>query len=238
MNKWWDDELKILYHSSKQCHAYQFYALTDFKGVDEKLKYQEAKKAFKNAKDFKKKLKSCSLFRYVNNLFHLDRNSFWSQIKRMERKSNNINIDIEKLKTEYEKIFNEPYASKEDVARKQAEVDAYVKKCETENFKKKTESFVIQGLISELKCGKSIGLRCVSNEMLKYCPSAKIVPVIARFYDCIINEQVLPVGFNVSVNKPILKSENKPNNEISNTRPVAISDAIQNLYERLLLWEL
>jgi len=236
LNKWWDDELKILH--LKQCHAYQLYALTEYKGVDEKLKYNEAKKAFKNVKDFKKKLKSCSLFRYVNNLFHLDRNSFWSQIKRMERKSNNINIDLEKLKTEYEKIFNEPYTSKEDVARKQVEVDAYIKKNQTEKFKNKTESFVIQGLINELKCGKSIGLRGVSNEMLKYCSSAKLVPVIARFYDCIINEQVLPIGFNVSVIKPILKSENKPNNDISNTRPVAISDAIQNLYERLLLWKL
>jgi len=169
LNKWWDDELKILH--LKQCHAYH-------KGVDEKLTYKEAKKAFKNAKDFKKKLKSCSLFRYVNNLFHLDRNSFWSQIKRMERKSSNINIDIEKLKTEYEKIFNEPYTSKEDVARKQAEVDAYIKK-----FKNKTESFVIQKklLSNELKCGKSIGLRGVSSEMLKYCSSAKLIYLFIYF---------------------------------------------------------
>ncbi len=109
---------------------------------------------------------------------------------------------------------------------------------EKEIFRHKTEHFVIEGLISELKGGKAIGLRGVSNEMVKNCPSSRFVPTLTRFFDCMINEQVLPIGFNVSILKPILKNVNKPNDDISNTRPVAISDAIQNLYERLLLWEI
>jgi hypothetical protein len=113
-----------------------------------------------------------------------------------------------------------------------------VKINEKEIFRHKTEHFVIEGLISELKGGKAIGLRGVSNEMVKNCPSSRFVPTLTRFFDCMINEQVLPIGINVSILKPILKSVNKPNDDISNTRPVAISDAIQNLYERLLLWEI
>jgi len=52
-----------------------------------------------------------------------------------------------------------------------------------------------------------------------------------------INEQLMPAGFNVSVLKPIIKNDKNPNDDISNTRPVAIS-SIQNLFERVLLMEL
>jgi len=48
----------------------------------------------------------------------------------------------------------------------------------------------------------------------------------------------MPAGFNVSVLKPIIKNDEKPNDDISNTLPVAISDSIQNLFERVLLMEL
>ena len=53
-----------------------------------------------------------------------------------------------------------------------------------------------------------------------------------------INNQLQPAGFNVSLLKPILKSDSKPNDDFSNTRLVAISDAIQNLFERVMLWRL
>ncbi len=236
LNKWWDQDLKVLH--LKQCHAYNLYALTDFKGETEKVSYHSARKNFKDSKNFKKKLKQSKLFRFVNNLFHLDRISFWRQIKRLEMQANNINIEVEALKCEYDKIFNETYCSKEYESEKQKEINDFVKLNEKEIFRHKTEHFVIEGLISELKGGKAIGLRGVSNEMVKNCPSSRFVPTLARFFDCMINEQVLPIGFNVSILKPILKSVNKPNDDISNTRPVAISDAIQNLYERLLLWEI
>jgi len=35
LNKWWDQDLKVLH--LKQCHAYNLYALTDFKGETEKV---------------------------------------------------------------------------------------------------------------------------------------------------------------------------------------------------------
>ena len=44
-----------------------------------------------------------------------------------------------------------------------------------------------------------------------------------------VNEQIQPAAFNVSIFKPIIKDTNKSSEEISNTRPVAISDALQNL---------
>jgi len=147
-------------------------------------------------------------------LFHLNRISFWREIKRMERQTNCVNIDVEKLKTEYEKIFNETYCKDGVEETKRVVVEKFLRKHEKTKFK-------LQGLVNELKCGKANGLRGVSNEKLKYRPSAKLIGILT--------------SFNISVLKPILKNENKSNSDISNKRPVAISDAIQNLYERLLL---
>ncbi len=73
--------------------------------------------------------------------------------------------------------------------------------------------------------------------MIKYSPSAKPIPLITRLFSFMINEQLMPAGFNVSVLKPIIKNDKNPNDDISNTRPVAIS-SIQNLFERVLLMEL
>jgi hypothetical protein len=92
-------------------------------------------------------------------------------------------------------------------------------------------------MVNELKKGKSVGLRGLSNEMIKYCPSSKLIPLLARMFNFMINEQIQPDGFNVSILKPIIKNDKKPNDEISNTRPVAISDCLQNLFEKVLLYE-
>ena len=53
--------------------------------------------------------------------------------------------------------------------------------------------------------------------MLKYCPSSKLIPFIAELFDTMINNQLQPAGLNVSLLKPILKSDSKPNDDFSNT---------------------
>lgn len=73
--------------------------------------------------------------------------------------------------------------------------------------------------------------------MIKYCPSSKLIPLLARLYYFMINEQMQPEGFNVSIIKPLIKNDKKPNDDIGNTRPVAISDCLQNLFEKILLYE-
>ena len=93
-------------------------------------------------------------------------------------------------------------------------------------------------MLIELPNNKTVGLRGVSNEMLKYCPSSMLASLIAEMFDCIVNEQIQPTAFNVSILKPIIKDEKQPNDQISNTRPVAISDSIQNLFERFILGKL
>jgi hypothetical protein len=155
----------------------------------------------------------------------------------MERLNQSVNIKVDQLKLEYEKTFNESNCTEIDVKKAKEKVDSFLKKHSKKIFKYKIDEQILQGMVNELKKGKSVGLRGLSNEMIKYCPSSKLIPLLARVFNFMINEQIQPDGFNVSILKPIIKNDKKPNDEISNTRPVAISDCLQNLFEKVLLYE-
>ena len=236
LQKWWDDEMRFLY--LRKCDAYKLYANTDFKGTNERETFNQCKRDFRDKKRYKKKVKRDMLFRYVDKLFHLDREDFWKQIRRMEKQCHTVNIKVEKLKDEYEKIFNESNCSAEEVKSAQEEVDTFLRDKSTLVTNYKLDESVLQGMIGELRNGKSVGLRGISNEMVKYCPYSKLTPLIAKLYSYMINEKIQPASFNISIIKPIIKSEKKPNDDINNTRPVAISDCLQNLFEKVLLYEI
>jgi len=228
--------MKILHR--RKCDAYIIYAATGFKNDSEKEIFIQCRKEFRNKKRHKQKLKRERLYRFVDNLFHLDREDFWREIRRLERQNQSVNIKIEKLKAEYEKIFNESNCTPEAVKRAQDRVDAFIKANENVKFRYKIDISILTEMVGELKNGKSVGLRGVSNEMIKYCPSSKLIPLLARLYNFMISEQIQPDGFNVSIIKPIIKNDKKPYDDINNTRPVAISDCLQNLFEKILLNEI
>ena len=71
--------------------------------------------------------------------------------------------------------------------------------------------------------------------MLKFNGSDRLTEALALLLDFMIEKQVCPEVFNVSIIKPLIKDANKANDDINNVHPVAVSDAIANLYERFLL---
>ena len=88
---------------------------------------------------------------------------------------------------------------------------------------------------SELANGKAIGLRGVSYEMLKYGTTNSFIKFMTKFFNCIISDQIIPDVFNLSILKPIIKSNDKTSNDVNNLRPLAMSDAIANCFERIIL---
>ncbi len=110
-------------------------------------------------------MKQDKLFKYVDNLFHLDKDEFWKQIKRMERLNQSVNIKVDQLKKEYEKTFNESYCTEDDVKKAKEKFDSFLKKHSKKKFKYKIDEQILQGMVNELNKGKSVGLRGLSNEM-------------------------------------------------------------------------
>ena len=87
-------------------------------------------------------------------------------------------------------------------------------------------------LVHNLNYNKAVGANNVSNEM--YCSSEKFINVLIHLIEVIINKAKTHILFNISIIKPLIKSDDKPNNDLNNLRPLAISDTIPNLVESAL----
>ena len=74
--------------------------------------------------------------------------------------------------------------------------------------------------------------------MIKYANNLKLYGYIKTIFESIINNQVTPYIFNTSIIKPIVKNSKKSYKDLSNLRPIAVSDIISNLFESVLLGEL
>ena len=81
-------------------------------------------------------------------------------------KTNPININ--KLKEHYEKLFNESNLSDIEEIKLGQKIKTFKEKYTNVIFENTIDSTTVQTLIENLANGKAIGLRGVSNEMLKY----------------------------------------------------------------------
>ena len=229
---WWDNELELLFIRVRIAYS----AFKD-SGWDKSLKdtYTKAKSDFRARKRYNQKLKRSQTYRLIEDLFKSNRVDFWKKIKRLERDVNSINIDLDKIKAEYEKIFTTSNRCSEEEKKDEEKVSEFLAGYSNSTFDTRTDPLSIRLMLDALSLGKSIGVRGVSHEMLKFNGSQKLVEAMAKLFDFMVNNQVCPEVFNVSIIKPLIKDSCKPNDDINNIRPVAVSDAIANLYERFLL---
>lgn len=194
-----------------------------------------ARNEFRKRKRFNLKKKRDSQFKMLSNLFKLNKEDFWRKVKSLSKRSQTVNVEIDKIKTEYEKVFNSSNCSSEQIEAKLKEINEFKRIHSSRSFDFKIEECLISETIGDLKNGNATSIRNVTNEMLKYCASQQLVHVLRRLFEIIVNEQVQPLGFNMSILKPIIKCDTKPSDDINNTRPFAISDCIQNFFEKILL---
>jgi hypothetical protein len=232
LKKWWNKELNWIH--VRLNNAYLEYRNSGWR-QNERDTYRTIKKEFRARKRFNQKLKRDHTLRMIEDLFNNSKENFWRKIARMERKHITINLDVEKIKNEYEKIFTLSNLSNDEERINASKVEKFVHDNAGKTFKSSTNSSLIRLMLNGLSMNKAIGIRGISHEMLKYNTSNRLPVVLSKFFDLLTNHQITPKLFNISIIKPIIKDVNKPNDDINNIRLVAISDAFANLYERLLL---
>ncbi len=234
--KWWNDQLGICFNIV--IRKLKAYNNNEDSLIHNQLKQELliAKKNFRIQKRFNLKLLRDSNLRSIDEAFKLNRNNFWKKMKSLNRDSQDIEAELDKIKDEFKKIFTVRNQINEKFEKKMSTI---VNKFIDETFSNienmKVEPNLIKQYIADLPTGKSTGTSGISNEMLKASNGDELATVIASMYSLMINFGVTPVNFNTSILKPLIKNKSKPTNDTSNLRPVAISDILSNTLERVLL---
>jgi len=228
---WWDSNMQK-YHVMV-CTAYKSYITSN--SIEYKLRYYEAKKLFRKQKKLNEKLKSTKNLEKIEKLFKKDQDGFWVALKKISRKDNTINIPMKDLQDHYSNLFN----SHNNIDEDQMLLDDEKFKIKALEITKEIYDYQftisdINNILCGLPNGKSPGYSTLTYENYKFCSSNMLSEALTLLYNTMIKFTIIPKNFNISTIKPLIKDEKKPH-EVLNTRPVAVSEPDNNIFERLML---
>ncbi|CAF0840290.1 unnamed protein product [Brachionus calyciflorus] len=145
-------------------------------------------------------------------------------------------IDLDVARNEIFKLFNESEICNKEIENKSKEkVDKLMKDNCHKIFDMKLEDDEIIEIIQKLPNNKASGYNRVSNEMIKYELSPKLLNVLKLIFETIINYDIMPKNFNIGVVKLLVKDKNKDHDDINNLRTLTISDKMAIIYEKIIL---
>lgn len=240
--KWWNDELKISFNKIMRLREEHTTVLntTPIDLIKEnklKLEINDCKRQFRFLKRYNLKLlRDCNL-RKIDEMFKMNKNGFWAKLKKLSAEKQDIIVELSTIKNEFAKIFttrNKPNNEHEIKIKKI--VDKFVEETFDTIHNFKINDKMINDYIDDLPNDKAIGISGISNEMLRIGKCTEMIIVICHIFETVINFGILPFNFNLSILKPLVKDKNKSTSDPSNLIPLAISDAISNMLERILLY--
>ena len=171
----------------------------------------------------------------IEKLAKADKEKFWKKFNTLKNNNNScVNIDIEKLKNHYENIFSNYY----DVnpINKERILHATNNLNNLDSFTPIDLDYVkFYNVIKKIDNSKVCGIDKISSEMLKHTSEYFKNTYLFLFFKFIFMNCVYPDNFNTSYIKPIIKDHKKPNSDLTNLRPIAISNTLAQLFERLIL---
>jgi len=148
-----------------------------------------------------------------------------------------IEAELDEIKSPFQKIFNSRNKinkKNEDKAKKT--LNKFIEDTFTLIHSFEIDINLIKDFILDLPNGKATGINGFSNEMLKNACNEYIVCLVKSLFELIIYYGIIPKKFNTSILKPLIKDISKSSSDPSNLRPLAVSDMISNLFEKILLF--
>ena len=236
--KWWNERLYQMHRF--KCYKYIQYRDSHWND-DMRDPYIKAKKEFAQYQKFAEKERANKKFKQLNDLFGSNVNGFWREVKKMTMIKQMINIPIDDIRKQYKVLFNTSNFPDEEKDKNEEEKltklinDFKEKRTENDFVHIKEEN--VRMIIKNLKNGKAVGFSGVSNEMLKHGNTKVINATITYLMKWMINSATIPKLFNISILKPLIKDPSKGSNQLSNLRPLSISDLYTHIFEKLILIE-
>lgn len=233
---WWDAELKFIHN--RQVEAYIRYRSSNFR--DEKAKQEKKywKSQFRKRRRNNERLIADSKSFKLKKAFESDKIAFWKMMKSNTSEKIITNANIDKLKLEYHNLFNDKLCSNnineaESIRKNNEFIEA-----QPDSYNHRINRSDLESIVKSLKNGKAAGISETTNEMFKYGCCKGLVEILFNILSTIINQKVMPTGFNVGIIKPIVKNSSLDPDDIANLRPIMISNTLANILESLLMHEI
>ncbi len=163
-------------------------------------------------------------------------NEFYNTIKRKIRFRRYIEASIEDLEIMFRSLFNDKLnPNKEDDPLRTGLVNDFINEMDSKHqHEYKIDDKSIKSILARLPNKKAIGYTNMNYEMFKYADRTMMAKLIHELFTDIIRYSTVPRQFNISIIKPLCKDPAKPTYDTANLRPIAISDPLTNIFERLL----
>ena len=237
--RWWDAAVDAAYKN--KVLAFTAWKETCFQGEASHVRYRSSKKAFRAAQALSDKQQANANYKRVEKLFRGDRSAMWTLLKDMTRPAT-ANIDIAKVNVEFRHMFNTKLSAN-DAGEREAEmaVDSFLTTQAAKRVHTRSEASVsaedVEEVLLSLSSGKSAGFTGMAAEAYKCGLCRRLVMLIKLAVDKMFRFNIVPHLFNIGLIMPIIKDPRQDHNDISNVRPITVSDTLANIYERLVLKE-
>jgi hypothetical protein len=207
-----------------------------YKSEQSILDKQEFKRLKKCFKDMVKR----NIYLYERNEFYKIGNlikaksgvQFFKNVNKFLGKNSDTELDINSVLHHYDSIFNEPLDIDINTIN---EVNAGIFDIKHENFEEIDVNLIeLKYAFKSTNISKVVGDDGLSSYMLLNIDQDFIDSIILLFYQFIFKYGVIPKDLNNIHIVPIIKDKTKPHDDLSNLRPISISNTLAQIFERII----
>ena len=179
-------------------------------------------------------------YKYIANLYYMDKKMFWKKLKENSRSDEKVEIGIDDLVNQFKDLFNTEVQQEGEASGKWTNAESIVQsemvkiEMRSERSEVEVDQAMIERIVNNLQCNKAIGINGVSNEMYRFSGYGKLVSILKYLMNIVLGRAIMPDEFNVGKILPILKDANKSSSDMKNIRPITIADVLANVYEKMV----
>lgn len=199
--------------------------------------YVFLKKIYRSIRNSQKALIENNFFKKINNEFKLkerDKN-YWKSLKNTLKPRIHTNIDIEIAKESLSTLFNNRITEGSVMSEKESFVNCFKNDERDKVYDYKVSEIRLMNIIRKLNRNKSVGYSGISNEMIKYANNIYSIKILKQIIENYLNYNIKPQFFNIGIIKLLIKDLNGDHDNMSNLRPITVSDTLASILEKILL---
>ena len=240
--RWWSKEIREIYTRMK--YFRRIFMLSSKRNLTARADYQREKKSLNYLKKKNEHEIHLQRAQELAEKYRRDRRGFWKEINAKRTRKATCDLSIDYLYEQMKKWFKKEFANLKSPDKLQSYTDANDEYERSEMNASNTEEStssrfqIDRDSLSKILCGlksrKATGHYGISNEHFKFGSSEVMKNVLAELFETIMNFAVFPKSFNHMIIIPVLKKQ-ESRNDISNVRPIAVSNSVANIFERICL---